>query len=676
MTSIDELFKKSGVPSKRKFEPVRDPNEIYKSVKLTPNGGNGNTSRHARVDDAYDDDIEAGPSLPPDEEEEGDYGPAAPPEYDDGDDEEGRFFGGGITKAEASILDYVEGQDGPQAQGGKKQSETAGDGDDPAFDVAWLRKTALAFEKRINRNAELRARYESEPTRFIASEADLDADIKALSILGEHPDLYPEFARLGSVASLVSLLAHDNTDIAISAIEILGELTDEDVDATDDQWTALVDALLDADLVGLLVSNLARLNEDPAVDTDGVDRNGVYYALGIVENLCSLRATRAKDALGSHAPLLQWLLQRIQRKESGNDGGDPVSQNKQYAAEILVTLSYQSPANCQRLVDLDAVDILLQLVAAYRRRDPERGNEEEYMADLFEALTYLVGEGAVDSGEDAKSKSKGKSDEPFTHKGKAKFIEAEGVELCLLVLKEGHKSRAPALKLLDHATSGMYAGDVCRKLVEAGGLKPTFTLFMKGEEDNKHKKSKKNKSKGAESSRLHAGQTAEHLLAIFSTMLRLLPADSPERIRLLAKFVEKDYEKLDQLMALRTAYALRVDAVDRALVDPGREPTYAVDDEETDEERKELADAERLSLRLEAGLFTLQTLDIILAWLIAEDDGAQKKIRSCLAAEAKDGKDAFAVLRTSLQERRDELDLRTPEGKESQEMLTALLEFL
>lgn len=645
------------------------PDEIYKSVKLTSNGGNGSTSRHARVDDDNgddNDDIEAGPSLPPDGEDdgEGDYGPAAQPEDDDGDDEEGRFFGGGITKAEASILDYVEGQDGPTTKGGKNQAETTTTETDDQFDVAWLRKTALAFEKRINRNAELRARYESEPTRFIASEADLDADIKALSILGEHPDLYPESARLGSVASLVGLLAHDNTDIAISAIEILGELTDEDVDATDEQWTVLVDALLEADLVGLLVSNLARLNEDPAADTDGVDRNGVYYALGIVENLCSLRATRAKDALGSHSALLRWLLQRVQRKETGNDGGDPVSQNKQYAAEILVTLSYQSPANCQRLVDLDAVDVLLQLVASYRRRDPERGNEEEYMADLFEALTYLVGEAAVGDNTDAS-----------LHKGKAKFIEAEGVELCLLMLKEGHKSRAPALKLLDHATSGMYAGDVCRKLVEAGGLKPTFTLFMKGEEDAKHKKSKKNKSKD---SRLHAGQTAEHLLAIFSTMLRLLPADSPERIRLLAKFVEKDYEKVDQLMALRTAYSSRVDAVDRALADPNREPTYSVEDDATDEERKELADAERLSLKLEAGLFTLQTLDIILAWLIAEDDGAQKKIRSLLAddGDGKKDKDVFAVLRTSLQERRDELDLRTPEGKESQEMLTALLEFL
>jgi len=78
----------------------------------------------------------------------------------------------------------------------------------------------------------------------MSSEADLDADVKALSILSEHPELYEEFAKLGCVASLVSLLSHENTDIAIDAVEIINELTDEDVEAGQAQWDALVDALV------------------------------------------------------------------------------------------------------------------------------------------------------------------------------------------------------------------------------------------------------------------------------------------------------------------------------------------------------------------------------------------------------------------------------------------------
>ena len=78
----------------------------------------------------------------------------------------------------------------------------------------------------------------------MGSEADLDADIKALSILSQHPILYEEFAQLGCVSSLVSLLAHENTDIAIDVIEVINELTDDDVEAEEAHWDALVDTLV------------------------------------------------------------------------------------------------------------------------------------------------------------------------------------------------------------------------------------------------------------------------------------------------------------------------------------------------------------------------------------------------------------------------------------------------
>ena len=82
----------------------------------------------------------------------------------------------------------------------------------------------------------------------MSSEADLDSDIKALSILSEHPELYAEFAKLGCVNSLVGLLAHENTDIAIDIVEIISELTDEDVDAGQSQWDALVDSMVRSSL--------------------------------------------------------------------------------------------------------------------------------------------------------------------------------------------------------------------------------------------------------------------------------------------------------------------------------------------------------------------------------------------------------------------------------------------
>ncbi|KAK3316922.1 Catenin-beta-like protein [Apodospora peruviana] len=626
MASIDEIFQKSGLPSKRKLDPVRDPSEIYKSAKVASNGHSGRRHAHAEEEDQDmaddDDDVEAGPALPPPDDEE--------QEDEQGDDEEGRFFGGGITAQEKEILNFMDKEDDkidPNAAPEK-------------IDLAWLKKTALAFEKNITRNAQLRARYEAEPAKFIDSEADLDASIKSLSILSEHPDLYSDFARLGCVGSLVGLLAHDNTDIAIDAAEIIGELTDEDVAATEAQWGALVDALLEADLLGLLVSNFARLDE-----TQEADRSGVYHALGVVENLCSRAETT--EAIGKDDALLKWLLTRAQKAEK------PVTQNKQYAAEILAILVQSSAANRRRLAGLDAVDVMLQLVAAYRKRDPEKGgDEEEYMENLFEALTCIV-------------------DEP---EGKAKFIDAEGMELCLIMLREGKASKPASLRLLDHAAAwastssspaakssstptSNAAAQVCNKIVQAGGLKPIFTLFMKN--TTPPKKSTSNEHNNP--------QTTEHLLGIFSSMIRLLPAQSPERIRTLAKFVEKDYEKTERLVRLRRDYAARVALVDTQI---SQEKRAAVDDEE----REEMAD-EWFSRRLDAGLFCLQTIDVILAWLVAEDDGARRKIVSLLA----DRDESLDVLRKTIQEQIDGIgdDLKeNDEGRDTRDMLVTLAQFL
>lgn len=80
-------------------------------------------------------------------------------------------------------------------------------------------------------------------------------------------------------------------------------------------------------------------------------------------------------------------------------------------------------------------------------------------------------------------------------------------------------------------------------------------------------------------------------------MLRLLPADSAPRIRLLAKFVEKDYEKIERLIKIRWEYTSKVSLADREI---NREKA------ETSLVEKENRGDEWVSRRLDAGLFTLQ----------------------------------------------------------------------
>jgi beta-catenin-like protein 1 len=584
MTSIDDLFKKPNLPtvsSKRKFE-ASDAQQVYKATKVSDSSSphaNGNASVEDAPENDDDDDMEAGPSLPPDD--------------DEGDDDEGRFFGGGVTGETAQALDYLDQQDGEDYKEEK-------------IDSAWMKRLAASFERKIAKNAELRAKFESEPTKFMGSEADLDAEIKSWSLLSEHANLYPEFAQSNAVPSLVGLLAHDNTDIAIGAIEIISELLDEDVEASQPQWDALAEALLDADLLDLLMSNLNRLDEKTETD-----RSGVYHSLSVLESLASQQPVA--DRIGTET-VLNWLCNRIRTPET------PLTQNKQYAAEVLQVLLQSSPLLRSRLAkEVEGVDLFLQILAHYRKRDPPKDTpEEEYVENVFDALTCVLDERA----------------------GKTAFVEAEGVELVLIMLKEGGFSKQRALRALDHAVGGSAGGEVGEacvavglKLVEAGGLKNIFSLFSKKP----------------------TPATMEHLLGIFASLLRWLPGESAARIRTLNKFTEKEYEKLGKLLQVRKEYAKRLSAVEDEIKLERRMM------EEDDWAERE---GEWFSRRLDHGLFGLQTVDVVLAWLVAEDSGAKNMVLKDLGGSLKD-------IQGSLSEQ-----LEGVEDEDSKEMLGTLLSFL
>lgn len=593
MTSIDELFKTSSVAGKRKLEVSHDPSHYYKSAKLSANGDVKGKS-HATVEDdpeeiEDEDDVEAGPALPPDEDE--DYGPEA---------EEGRFFGGGVDKNQREALDFIE------------QQEKAKEDGEVVYDVKWLRKLASNLEKRIAKNADLRAKYEDDPEKFMASEADLDDEIKALSVLAEHPELYEDFAKLGCVESLVGLLAHENVDIAIDAIEILSQLLTEDVQAGERQLDAVVHAVMQTDLFNLIAANLKRLNEN-----EETDRNGVTRALSILATLASRPATA--ERLAKEDSLVDWLLMRIQNLSNAM----VLLQNKQSAAETLSSLVDNNVQSRQELIKRGAVNTFLELLAPYRRHYPTDETEAEYVENVFDALTLLV-------------------DDP---EGKSKFLEAEGVELMLIFIRESKLAKAHALGVLDHAMGGAAGAEVCMTLVEKQGLKSIFGTFMKTKPEEM------------------TTEVVERILGIFVSLLRSLSNDSAERIRTLAKFVEKDYEKIEQLLKIRSGYGTQLRQVGREIAQE-RKRTAA----------KDVADMEIgwLAMRLDAGLLPSQVIDEILAWLIAEDGGAKKKIISLL----QDRGESLNDIKKTLQEQVKGMTDADEETKVLKDILTTLIPFL
>jgi beta-catenin-like protein 1 len=106
-----------------------------------------------------------------------------------------------------------------------------------------------------------------------------------------------------------------------------------------------------------------------------------------------------------------------------------------------------------------------------------------------------------------------------------------------------------------------------------------------------------------------------HTLGILSSLFTNLPSDSPSRIRLLAKFVESNYEKTDKLLDIRTSAQARLTAVNQEIDGEKKAQLEAGEEIGSEEE-----DAWYLR-RLDGGLYTLQTVDYILAWIVMEDDG-------------------------------------------------------
>ena len=147
------------------------------------------------------------------------------------------------------------------------------------------------------------------------------------------------------------------------------------------------------------------------------------------------------------------------------------------------------------------------------------------------------------------------------------------------------------------------------------------------------------------------------MIGILASLLRLLPGGSAGRIRTLVKFVERDYEKISKIIKLRRQYAGQILTVDKIIKDE----QSALSAEGT----KDMAD-QWLLRRLDAGLFCLQvgelpdsyrvvlltlsvqTIDVILAWLVAEDDGARRRIEELLA----DHDESLSIVKATLQGKR------------------------
>lgn len=421
------------------------------------------------------------------------------------------------------------------------------------MDIRALKKMVLAFERRLRDNLEARMKYVDHPDKFADSELELHEELVRLKALAGAPELYPELVHLNTIPSIVGLLTHENTDIAVDVVGLVQDLTDEDVvEDSDEGAQVLVDALVENNALELLVQNLARLDEG-----DPDESAAVYSTLATIENMIEVRPA-VSESVCEKTKLLRWLLTRIKPREFDS--------NKQYATEILVILLQSSAANQRRLGQMNGVDTVLQAVALYKSRDPKSGDEEEMVENLFDCLCSLV----------------------MPVENKERFVKAEGVELMIIIMKQKKSAYGSAMRALDFAMTKF--PPACERFVDVLGLKTLFAAFMGKIPVNKKNQGERYKE-----------ELEERIISLTASLFDGLSRGSRKE-RLLSKFVENEFEKVDRLMELYIRYA------DRVKAEIERMDQLQLDDLELD-------DDERYNRKLESGLYTLQLIAVILGHL-------------------------------------------------------------
>ncbi|KAG7471967.1 hypothetical protein MATL_G00103570 [Megalops atlanticus] len=455
------------------------------------------------------------------------------------------------------------------------------------LDESSVKKMILTFEKRSYKNQELRIKFPDNPEKFMETELDLNDIIQEMHVIATMPDLYHLLVELNAVHSLLGLLSHENTDILFledPLVDLLQELTDIDtLHESEEGAEVLIDALLEGQVVALLVQNMERLDEQVKEEADGV-----YNTLAIIENMAEFRPDLCTEA--AQQGLMQWLLKRIKAKM-------PFDANKLYCSEILAILlqnndiphppprgspvAVQHPSHAsidpssfsqgtrELLGELDGIDVLLQQLSVFKRHNPATAEEQEMMENLFDSLCSCLMLGA----------------------NRDRFLKGEGLQLMNLMLREKKMSRMSALKVLDHGMIGPEGSDNCHKFVDILGLRTIFPLFMK---------TPKKMRKAGVSDKEHE----EHVCSIIASMLRNLKAQ--QRSRLLNKFTENDCEKVDRLMELHFKYLEAVQLADKRI--EGEKHDMVRRGEIIDDAMED----EFYLRRLDAGLFVLQLVCYIM----------------------------------------------------------------
>ena len=164
--------------------------------------------------------------------------------------------------------------------------------------------------------------------RYLDSELALNEQILKLKDLSTAPELYKDFVHLNGIPTLLSVLSHVNSDIAIVALDTLNDICDVEGGAGETEHKDMfVDALFANNMCEMVVNSMMSINEEASDE----DAQGVANALSIIESMAELRPTCMGD-FAAVPKFLPWLIKRIRA------GANKMDENICFCSEILAII--------------------------------------------------------------------------------------------------------------------------------------------------------------------------------------------------------------------------------------------------------------------------------------------------------------------------------------------------
>ncbi|KRX06697.1 Armadillo-type fold [Pseudocohnilembus persalinus] len=410
-----------------------------------------------------------------------------------------------------------------------------------AFDAEHLEKLIKQFEHNILKNSQLRSEFPDKPEKFMESEIELDQKIKKFAHLSAYPELIQIFVQSSAIQNMILLLQHDNSDIRNEVINFIKDFVNMELEPEEEEKYAIVlneaqDNFVKYGLFKGLFQNLTKLKEEKKEDFEVV-----FKILEIIEGILN-QQSEFITVLINDTEFLSWLLKRIALKIQGKILDD----NKLYCSEILVQILSNKEAQYLFVEKHLGVEKVIELLAKYKSTDPTNEEDKEYVLNLFAALQLLL----ID---------KNAQDE---------FRVKSGIDLMLKMIKEKIFCSKPSLKTLMYALLNNPVS--CNYFVEVQGLKYIAPIMiMKGIKSKKDEEQK---------------QINEQVFSIFRSLIKDTKSLHQERV--VNKFRESDFEKIDRLFELHNYYFGYINEIDRQMNNPNyidKMKNQGMDDEEIQE---------------------------------------------------------------------------------------------